>query len=83
LTTLPGASAAEQAVNKTLKGQETMKNQSQTATLSKQMVLPFRSANEIHEWCNRHRLPLGQPVPLHQVAHINMSIKLSIANESL
>jgi hypothetical protein len=36
-------------INKTLKGQETMKNQSQTARLIKQMVLPFRSANEIHE----------------------------------
>ena len=34
------------------------------------MVLPFRSANEIQEWCNRHRLPLGQPVPLHQVARL-------------
>jgi Alkylmercury lyase len=34
------------------------------------MVLPFRSADEIQEWCNRHGLPLGQPVPLHQVAEL-------------
>jgi Alkylmercury lyase len=34
------------------------------------MVLPFRSADEIPEWCNRHRLPRGEAVPLHQVAHL-------------
>jgi Alkylmercury lyase len=34
------------------------------------MVLPFRSAQEIPEWCNRHRLPLGEAVPLHQVADL-------------
>jgi hypothetical protein len=34
------------------------------------MVLPFRSANEIPEWCSRHRLPRGEAVPLHQVAHL-------------
>jgi hypothetical protein len=37
------------------------------------MVLPFRSVDEVHDWCNRHRLPLGQPVPLHQVAHLARS----------
>jgi hypothetical protein len=34
------------------------------------MVLPFRSAEEIREWCNRHGLPRGQVVPLHQVARL-------------
>jgi hypothetical protein len=34
------------------------------------MVLPFRSRDEIRSWCSRHRLPLGEPVPLHQVADL-------------
>ncbi|MGA7525465.1 MAG: organomercurial lyase [Acidobacteriaceae bacterium] len=34
------------------------------------MVLPFRSADEIHAWSSRHRLPTGEPVPLHQVARL-------------
>lgn len=34
------------------------------------MVLPFRSVDEIQEWCSRHRLPLGEPVPMHQVARL-------------
>lgn len=34
------------------------------------MVLPFRSAEEIREWCFRHRLPFGEAVPLHQVAEL-------------
>jgi hypothetical protein len=34
------------------------------------MVLPFRSVDEIHEWCSRHRLPFGESVPLHQVAQL-------------
>jgi len=32
------------------------------------MVLPFRSHEEIVAWCNRHHLPHGEDVPLHQVA---------------
>jgi len=34
------------------------------------MVLPFRSPEEIGEWCRRHRLPRGEAVPLHQVARL-------------
>jgi hypothetical protein len=34
------------------------------------MVLPFRSADEIGEWCKRHRLPQGEAVPLSQVAQL-------------
>jgi len=34
------------------------------------MVLPFRSTDEINSWTRRHRLPLGEPVPLHQVASL-------------
>ncbi len=34
------------------------------------LVLPFRSAEAIQQWCNRHRLPHGQAVPLHQVARL-------------
>ncbi|MBV8865940.1 MAG: hypothetical protein JO210_11145 [Acidobacteriaceae bacterium] len=34
------------------------------------MVLPFRSENDIDEWCSRHRLPRGEAVPLHQVARL-------------
>ena len=34
------------------------------------MVLPFRSAEEIPQWSKRHRLPLGEAVPLHQVAEL-------------
>jgi len=32
------------------------------------MVLPFRSREDIHTWCDRHRLPHGEEVPLCQVA---------------
>jgi len=32
------------------------------------MVLPFRNADEVARWCNRHSLPRGEAVPLHQVA---------------
>ena len=31
-------------------------------------VLPFRSPAEIQRWCDRHRLPFGEAVPLPQVA---------------
>jgi len=34
------------------------------------MVLPFHSADEIPPWCDRHGLPQGQAVPLHQVAEL-------------
>jgi hypothetical protein len=34
------------------------------------MVLPFRSHDEIQDWCDRHGLPHGQAVPLGQVAHL-------------
>ena len=34
------------------------------------MVLPFRSEDQIQEWCSRHRLPFGQSVPMRQVAHL-------------
>ncbi len=32
------------------------------------MVLAFRSREDILEWCDRHRLPHGEDVPLHRVA---------------
>jgi hypothetical protein len=34
------------------------------------MVLPFRSAADITQWCSRHALPKGEAVPLHQVADL-------------
>ncbi len=34
------------------------------------MVLPFHSADDLRSWSHRHRLPMGQPVPLHQVARL-------------
>jgi hypothetical protein len=34
------------------------------------MVLPFRSHEDIVAWCDRHRLPQGEDVPLHQVAKL-------------
>lgn len=34
------------------------------------MVLPFRSQEDINEWCHRHRLPRGEAVPLQQVAQL-------------
>lgn len=34
------------------------------------MVLPFHSAESIDDWCNRHRLPRGEIVPLPQVARL-------------
>jgi hypothetical protein len=34
------------------------------------MVLPFRSQQDILAWCDRHRLPHGEDVPLHQVARL-------------
>jgi len=34
------------------------------------LVLPFRSPEEIRAWCERYRLPRGEAVPLHQVAHL-------------
>ena len=32
------------------------------------MVLPFRSPQGIHDWCERYRLPHGEAAPLPQVA---------------
>ena len=34
------------------------------------MLLPFRSREEIRDWCIRHRLPHGEAVPLRQVARL-------------
>ena len=34
------------------------------------MVLPFRSRADILTWCERHRLPHGEDVPLSQVAQL-------------
>jgi hypothetical protein len=34
------------------------------------LVLPFRSPEKIREWCDRHRLPHGEAVPLRQVARL-------------
>lgn len=34
------------------------------------MVLPFRSPDEIQQWCHRHGLPYGQAVPLSQTASL-------------
>jgi Alkylmercury lyase len=34
------------------------------------MVLPFRSSDEVRSWSRRHRLPMGEPVPLAQVARL-------------
>lgn len=34
------------------------------------MVLPFRSRADILTWCERHRLPYGEAVPLRQVAQM-------------
>lgn len=34
------------------------------------MVLPFRSREEIHAWCERYRLPHGEDVLLRQVAEL-------------
>jgi hypothetical protein len=34
------------------------------------LVLPFRSAAAIEDWCRRHGTPLGEAVPLQQVAHL-------------
>lgn len=34
------------------------------------MVLPFHSAGEIRAWSTRHGLPVGEPVPLRQVARL-------------
>jgi hypothetical protein len=34
------------------------------------MVLPFRSPEDIRQWCSRHRLPHGEAVPLRQVARL-------------
>jgi hypothetical protein len=34
------------------------------------LVLPFRSIEQIEDWCSRHSLPFGQPVPLPQVAQL-------------
>lgn len=34
------------------------------------MVLPFHSRVEILDWSNRHTLPQGEAVPLHQVARL-------------
>jgi hypothetical protein len=34
------------------------------------MVLPFHTSDEIRKWCNRHRLPEGEGVPLRQVAQL-------------
>lgn len=32
------------------------------------MVLPFRTRAEIADWCSRHGLPQGEPVPMDKVA---------------
>ncbi len=34
------------------------------------MVLPFRSPEKTRDWCDRHHLPHGEVVPLHQVARL-------------
>ncbi len=34
------------------------------------LVLPFRSPEAIRDWCERHRVPYGQAVPLDQVARL-------------
>jgi hypothetical protein len=34
------------------------------------MVLPFHSHEDIVSWCERHKLPRGEEVPLHQVARL-------------
>lgn len=34
------------------------------------MVLPFHSREDIASWCERHKLPRGEPVPLHRVARL-------------
>jgi hypothetical protein len=34
------------------------------------LVLPFHSPEEIRAWCERHGLPPGQAVPLHQVVRL-------------
>jgi hypothetical protein len=34
------------------------------------LVLPFRSATDISDWCARHHQPQGEPVPLRQVARL-------------
>lgn len=34
------------------------------------MVLPFHSHEGIVSWCERHKLPRGEQVPLHQVAKL-------------
>lgn len=34
------------------------------------MVLAFRSSNDVKPWCDRHRLPYGQTVPLSQAAEL-------------
>lgn len=34
------------------------------------LVLPFREAEEIAEWCERHKLPQGEAVPIGQVAEL-------------
>lgn len=34
------------------------------------MVLPFRSREDILAWCERHRIPHGEDVPLHQVSQL-------------
>lgn len=34
------------------------------------LVLPFRSSEEIRQWCARHRLPFGEAVPIGRVARL-------------
>lgn len=34
------------------------------------LVLPFHSREHIEDWCSRHAMPLGEPVPLRQVADL-------------
>ena len=34
------------------------------------LVLPFRNEDAIADWCERHRQPRGEAVPLRQVAHL-------------
>jgi hypothetical protein len=34
------------------------------------MVLPFRSPDDVSRWCDRHRLPRGEAVPIQQVAKL-------------
>lgn len=34
------------------------------------LILPFHSPEDVRPWCDRHRLPHGEAVPLRQVGHL-------------